>query len=271
VAERDMLAPFPDSWATTRKALHGYLLALAAVPRAHAEPHPHWWHVGLEVQASGLVTTPVMLPGGASLVLGMDPGRHTAWSETSDGQRHEFPLDGGATASEFGTEVLAETVSLGLADTFDRDRFASDDAPAYDRAAAEWFSATSRSIHTVFDRHRATLDRDPGPILIWPHGFDMSFEWFGSKVVLGETGSTAAAQLNLGFYPGEEPYFYSNPWPFDDRLVDTPLPAGAAWHTEGWKGTILPYDSLVADEDWAARLLEYAAAVHRIARPTLMA
>jgi hypothetical protein len=100
----------------------------------------------------------------------------------------------------------------------------------------------------------------------------MSFEWFGSKVTIGEDGSKAPAQLNLGFYPGEEePYFYSNPWPFDGRLVGTPLPSGAEWYTEGWNGTLLSYESLLGDEDWAGRLLDYAAAVHRIARPTLMA
>lgn len=271
MAEQDMLAPFPDTWATTREALHGYLLALVAVPRAHAEPHSHWWHVGLEVRPQGLATSPVGLPDGGSLTMGIDPGRHIAWLDTTTGIRRDFPLDSGATASDFGERVLTEAIALGLADTFDRERFASGDDPEYDRAAAEvaWHNITA--VHGVFGQHRSTLDDGPGPILVWPHGFDMSLEWFGSKVVVGETGSTASAQLNLGFYPGVEPYFYSNPWPFDGRLVGTALPAGAEWHTEGWNGTILPYDSLVADEAWAARLLEYAAAVHRIARPTLMA
>lgn len=81
------------------------------------------------------------------------------------------------------------------------------------------------------------------------------------------------SQLNLGFFPGSgevEPYFYSNPWPFEkDQLVDESLPAGAKWHTENWQGTILPYSKVVADPNAEERLLAYARAVFEIARPTL--
>jgi hypothetical protein len=84
------------------------------------------------------------------------------------------------------------------------------------------------------------------------------------------------AQLNLGLSPGDsghpEPYFYSNPWPFEaDKLLDKPLPAGACWFTEGWEGSILPYAELVGDSNAEARLLEYARAVYEIASPTLLA
>jgi hypothetical protein len=84
------------------------------------------------------------------------------------------------------------------------------------------------------------------------------------------------AQLNLGLSPGDsghpEPYFYSNPWPFEtDKLLDKPLPAGARWFTEGWEGSILPYAELAGDSNAEARLLEYARAVYEIASPTLLA
>jgi hypothetical protein len=53
------------------------------------------------------------------------------------------------------------------------------------------------------------------------------------------------SQINL-VYPGGEPYFYSNPWPFAaEQLLDKPLPDGAAWHTEGWQGSTLAYKELV--------------------------
>ena len=82
------------------------------------------------------------------------------------------------------------------------------------------------------------------------------------------------AQLNLGFYPGGPgiaPYFYSNPWPFDaERLLGSPLPGGARWHTEGWQGTILPYEELVGDPDAGTRLLAYARRVYELCAPLLM-
>ena len=80
------------------------------------------------------------------------------------------------------------------------------------------------------------------------------------------------AQINLGFYPGSErPYFYSNPWPFDPALVNKDLPHDAEWITEGFEGSIYHYDELVGDPDAAAKLAEYARAVHDVAAPTLMA
>ncbi len=80
------------------------------------------------------------------------------------------------------------------------------------------------------------------------------------------------AQLNLGFYPGGRPYFYSNPWPFEGGvLLEQELPHGAEWHTEGWQGTILYYDQLQDDPDAESKLLEYAAAVFELSLPTLSA
>ena len=35
-----------------------------------------------------------------------------------------------------------------------------------------------------------------------------------------QDGEEATAQLNLGFYPAGDAYFYSTPWPFDESLLD---------------------------------------------------
>jgi hypothetical protein len=68
------------------------------------------------------------------------------------------------------------------------------------------------------------------------------------------------------------PYFYSNPWPFEEaQLVDKPLPRGAQWFTDSWQGTLLPYDELVGDRQAMDRLLEYAQRVYEISAPTLSA
>ncbi len=84
--------------------------------------------------------------------------------------------------------------------------------------------------------------------------------------------SEMPAQLNFGFYPAGRAYFYSNPWPFDaEALTAAPLPGPAAWHTEGWEGSILYYDELLEMDDTPQKLLEYARAVHDVAAPTLMA
>ena len=80
---------------------------------------------------------------------------------------------------------------------------------------------------------------------------------------------------SMGFSPGDsghpEPYFYSNPWPFEKEvLLDKLLPEGARWFTEGWEGSLLEYSELVGDPRGEERLLSYARAVYELAAPTLM-
>jgi hypothetical protein len=130
----------------------------------------------------------------------------------------------------------------------------------------------------IFKEHRATLDGEKGPVQLWPHGFDLAFEWFGSRVEVHEEQGERQelpSQLNLGFYPGspgQAPYFYSNPWPFEaDALLGRTLPDGARWHTEGWHGTILPYEELAGNPNAEERLVVYARRVFELAAPTLTA
>jgi hypothetical protein len=92
----------------------------------------------------------------------------------------------------------------------------------------------------------------------------VSFEWFGSRLVEhDEDGDTAAmpAQLNLGWYPAGDAYFYSNPWPFDESLISVALPRPATWHTESWKGTMLRYAHVTGDPAGVEVFTEYADAV----------
>ena len=134
-------------------------------------------------------------------------------------------------------------------------------------------------VDRTFKKHRASLSGELGLVQLWPHGFDLAFEWFGTRVVEYEEGGSVTkypSQLNLGFSPGEashpQPYFYSNPWPFDEaQLVDKPLPRGARWSTGSWQGTLLPYAELVDDSQAEKRLLKYARGVFEICAPTLSA
>jgi Family of unknown function (DUF5996) len=108
---------------------------------------------------------------------------------------------------------------------------------------------------------------------VWPHGFDIACEWYSTRMVEHDengTVTTSPAQINLGLYPKDGAYFYSNPWPFDAAaLLDVPLPEPAAWHTDGWLGSILAYDEVAGRPDGRRRVLEFAAAVHAAAAPTL--
>lgn len=268
------MSQFPtlNGFGPTRRTLQLYSRALSALARAHAPAHPQWWHISLKITPDGLVTDNIPCGGGGILAGRMDFHRACIILHSSGGRSWSIPMDAGLSGSEMGDRVLAAAAEAGITGEVDHARFAGDEPGHYDPdVVGRFFSALVLADRT-FKRHGARLGKDSGPVRLWPHGFDMAMEWFGTRVErYNEGGKTIElpAQLNLGFYAGEDDdtsYFYSNPWPFDgDSLLGRPLPDGAAWHTEGWQGTILPY-AAARDE---GHVLAYAAAVYEIAAPLL--
>ncbi|MCP4305396.1 MAG: hypothetical protein GY788_11065 [bacterium] len=269
------LQPMPEDWEPTRATLHNYANALGVIARAHAKPHDRWWHISLKVSPTGFVTDPLPLLDGGTLDLRMDFGSHEAVLETSTGKRRTLSMADGPTGTEFGSRLIAMVGELGLTGEYVIEKFESDDARAYEASDAETFLAAMVAVNHNLEIHRRSLQGPVGPLQIWPHGFDLAFEWYGTKMAAHEEGGESTempAQLNLGFYPAGRPYFYSNPWPFDAAaLTKRGLPAPAQWNTQGWEGSILYYDELLATPNPAQKLLEYAQAVFDAAAPTLTA
>ncbi len=264
-------------WGPTRDTLHLYCQAVGAVPRALAPSRPNWWHISLKVQANGLVTDQMPRPNGSSFWLRMDLDRHAVLFETDASSSVLVSLTETQTGIEFGSQLLRQLSDLGIEGDFSRGRFENSDRRQYDAAHAERFFNVVSRIDAILKKHRTRLGGSVGPVQLWPHGFDLAFEWFGSRTETSmENGELKEfpSQLNLGFSPGSdqmEPYFYSNPWPFEaDTLLRQKLPAGASWHTDGWQGTIFPYAELVNDPAAETRLLDYAQTVFEICSPTLI-
>lgn len=265
--------PSLNGFGPTRRTLQLYARALSALARAHAPAHPKWWHISLKVTPAGLVTDNIPCSGGGILAGRMDFLKGQIILESSDGRSWAIPMDAGFSGRAMGEKVLAAAADAGLdSGTIDQSRFASDEPGDYNSELVGHFFAALVRADRAFKRHGARLGEKAGPVRLWPHGFDLAMEWFGTRVErYNEGGQTMElpAQLNLGFYPGEDDdtsYFYSNPWPFDaGKLLDRQLPAGASWHTDGWEGTLLPYTA-ARDEE---QILEFAAAVFDIAAPLL--
>lgn len=262
-------------WEPTRKTLHLYSNVVGVIPRAHAEPHSKWWHISLKVLPDGLVTDHMHLPQGGMFRLKMDLRHHRIVLSTSIGPEVQFDMAAGLTATEMGDRVLAALTDLGLSGDYARQKFENDESRVYDPAAVENFLAALVKADGILKRHRETLVGEVGPVQLWPHGFDLAFEWFGTRVERYEEHGELQelpAQINFGFYPGEPAYFYANPWPFEAaKLVDHPLPEGARWHDEGWQGTMLPYAEVAGDPQAETRLLAYFGEVYKLAAPTLTA
>ncbi|HSF86522.1 MAG TPA: DUF5996 family protein [Acidimicrobiia bacterium] len=264
----------PADFEPTRATLHAYAHAFGAIPRVHAIAHPKWWHISLNVRPNGLVTEAMALPSGGAAHLRMDLNAHHIALETSTGRQLHFSMTDGITGSEMGDALIAAVADLGLEGDYHREKFESDEAREYDPATAARFFAVLTDVHHALARHRATLEGDVGPLQVWPHGFDLAFEWFGTRTESYEEHGEMRehpSQINFGFYPGGDPYLYANPWPFDAAvLLETQLPAGAEWHTEGWQGTMLPYSEVAGRPDAAERILAYTKAVYEAAAPTLL-
>jgi hypothetical protein len=271
--------PSLDGWETTKETLHAYSKVVGAIPRAHAEFHPKWWHISLKVQPDGLVTTNMRLPQGGIFFLRMNFHTHVIELVTSDGIRFSWSMAEGLTANQLAEKMLGAVASLGLDGEYVREKFESDKPRVYNSDHAENYFSALVYVDALFKKHRAQLDGERGPVQLWPHGFDLAFEWFGTRMIEYEEHgkkSSFPSQLNLGFSPGEpnhpKPYFYSNPFPFeDDKLIGTSLPHGASWFTESWKGSLMEYKSLVGDSQAGQKLLDYARAVYDIASPGFMA
>ncbi len=123
-------------------------------------------------------------------------------------------------------------------------RFSRDPALA---ELARWYGNADTAL-----RRFAEQTRGAGPVLCWPHHFDI-----GSLIELeAEPGGRAARTVGAGLSPGDasidEPYLYVNHWPVTSRRTLPPLAAGE-WIREKWLGAVLRGSQLVAAGDAAAQ------------------
>jgi len=81
----------------------------------------------------------------------------------------------------------------------------------------------------------------------------------------------APAQLGFGFSTGDDShpgaYYYANPWPFEKEFCEASLPEGARWHSEGWEGSLLPYEAVMPEG--SDLLACYLQRVYEVASPRL--
>lgn len=105
---------------------------------------------------------------------------------------------------------------------------------------ALWYSAADEELDRI-----ARSTPGAGPVLCWPHHFDLAT----LIAVERDAGGDALRTIGVGLSPGDdffdEPYWYVNHDPSAEADALPPLPAGG-WTTEYWVGAVLRGSELVA-------------------------
>lgn len=131
---------------------------------------------------------------------------------------------------------------------------------------SRWFAGPAEALEE-FAAKLAGMRPGPGPLLCWPHHFDIA-----TLVRLDAGGGESARSVGVGMSPGDEfyaqPYVYVNPWPrFEGRLPDLPLPGH--WYTDGFLGAVITGEDILAFKDRRRGLLSFIDDAFEIARARL--
>ncbi len=283
VAELTSSPAMPDNfpelsagWMPTRDSLQRYAQILGAIRKSLVPPDPRWWHISLQAVEEGLTTGGMEVAGGDELSLTLDLGGHRLTVLRGDDPLEEWPLGGGLSSAALGRHVLEVVRGAGAEVPDDFNAKEDDEQRAYVATAAESYVAALLSTRDVMASVRESLEGEVGPVQLWPHHFDLSFEWFGTRNVRYEEGGRAAeapSQIGFGFSTGDDShpgaYYYATPWPFEKGFTEARLPEGARWHSEGWEGSLLPYEAV--RREGSDLLASYLKRVYEVASPRLAA
>jgi hypothetical protein len=258
-----MPLPALSGWEDTRAALHRAAQVIGAARATVATPEPNWTHLGLRVVPRGLSTGP--LPAVGDLVL--DFPKLAVVYHSPEGKSVTFAL-GRHTQKSLADAVENGLMASGHPISLKRDQISDDAMPAADLVLAADYAHVLYVLFETFGEFRAELPGQKSPLIVWPHGFDLSFLWFATG-----DASEEAPHMAFGFSPGspglDRPYIYSYVYPIPEGLTDHELPALTRWHTEGWTGTVIAYDDLAGTDDAAAVVAATLRVLYTSLSPTL--
>jgi hypothetical protein len=231
-----LLSPLTD-WDSTREALHHAADIVANIQKAFSPTLPNALHLSLFVREHGLTTRPLSF-GNLSLNF-MTSEIVCLVSETET----RFSLQGHSPRT-LRAALLDHLIANGISGT-EAVKPTDDDAPlVFDSGLGVAYMSALWVIYGVIARVRGDWMGAVTPMVVWPHGFDLSTLYFPGNI----PDEHAQPHINVGFSPTSKgfprPYIYAYVWPLPDHLTATPLPAPAHWTTDGWTGAVIDYDTL---------------------------
>lgn len=246
--------PLPDlaPWQGTIRSLHAAMQVLRSARLLGVEPRPNERHYGAIPTLAGATTG--ALAGG--LRVDLDYGRGAIVGRADGRERFALAVTGRSQTQLFD-EAFARLAEAGLDGEPDPSKIEGEAPLAVDPEAGAGYAAVQWRMLTALALARARMDGRLTPVMLWPHGFDLSTIWFAR----GED-ENEDPHVNLGFSPGTpelpEPYLYAYAWPVPEALKAA-IPPQMSWQADwGTPGAALRYADLrdaAAPEAEAARIL----------------
>ncbi|HVN52962.1 MAG TPA: DUF5996 family protein [Anaerolineaceae bacterium] len=281
-----MAIPKLVNWQPTASGLHQGARLLGAVQQLTQEPQPAYLELGLRLTGQSLATG--LLPSGGRLIL--DFLTFSLVFQGKDQESETYQLNGYTQAQVFNSlfgdlanadlrdllppgKGLFERVSAGI---LSRGRYRLpekglllDESPIQiDPQNVRNYLTSLQMVYTGLARMKATLTGMQTPLVVWPHGLDLSTLWFTGNEI-----DENQPHMNFGYSPRSEglpdPYYYAYAYPFSGSEAPAPLPEGARWHTQGWQGILAPYDLIAAQPDPADYIEKISQIIFELLLPFL--
>ena len=256
-------------WQTTRDTLHGYCKVLGRIRRSLTPRQKHWWHISLRVTDYSLTTAAIPAPerNGEQFVISLDLQQSRLMITGSWGVWWEMPVNGQPPLI-FSNQIQAALETMGIFVEYDRSDLEAIDTP-YSAASAGDYARALSSINSLMNRFKSELPGETSHVQLWPHHFDLSLMWLSGRKVPGadpKDEEYADEQMSFGFSTGDtgipDAYFYATAYPWPEEMTRQSLPPEAVWYTQGWKGALLLYQSLISSEKPEDLLLHFLRASH---------
>jgi hypothetical protein len=239
-----MMLPDLSDWDETRTALHQSMQVLRSTRLLGVSPLPNDLHYGTIPIASGATTGPLSF-GGA---LRLDFTRTAIIYERQDHvEAFVLGLQGYNQTSLFEA-VFDAFEQVGHRLDPNRSKVTHTTPFEPDTAQAKTYAQVMWRMFGILAHLKARMVGPQTPIVLWPHGFDLSTIWFVDGME-----ERYDPHINFGFSPGTpdvgQPYFYFYAWPVPEGFSNQ-LPSLAEWHTDwGTPGGLIKYERFARESD----------------------
>lgn len=229
------------NWNATRDALHQGMQVMRCVSLLGRDPTPNQLEYSSYPASYGATTGPLNIGGEFKY----DFNQLKFIYSEDDEEVFSVSLIGESQKSVF-EKVSTEFERLDGGNSLDDSKISEDKSLLINPMHASDFADAQYKVFRAMSVFRSRLNGNQTPIVLWPHGFDLSFIWFFDRSGYDEKKHK---HMNFGFSPGmgkQRPYLYFYAWPVPKGLVGTKLPANGRW-IEQWDtpGGAFDYDHFV--------------------------